>query len=149
MAARQWTDEQRQRQREAIQRWKPWAQSTGPRTAEGKAKASRNGDKGGLWAEVRDLSKMANALLKEQREMLRLIHDLPGTTFSNPRQRSGYDADATACLTMTELQRWLALAVAAYHGQVHSTLRQPPAARWAAGIATTGAPATYPTVTVP
>jgi len=42
---------------------------------------------------------------------------------------------------MTELQRWLALAVAAYHGQVHSTLRQPPAARWAAGIATTGAPA--------
>ena len=73
MAARQWTDEQRQRQREAIQRWKPWAQSTGPRTAEGKAKASRNGDKGGLWAEVRDLSKMANALLKEQREMLRLI----------------------------------------------------------------------------
>lgn len=48
-------------------------QSTGPRTAEGKAKASRNGDKGGLWAEVRDLSKMANALLREQREMLRLI----------------------------------------------------------------------------
>lgn len=73
MAARQWTDEQRQRQREAIQRWKPWAQSTGPQTAEGKAKASRNGEKGGLWAEVRDLSKMVNALLKEQREMLRLI----------------------------------------------------------------------------
>ncbi|MFN8182811.1 MAG: DDE-type integrase/transposase/recombinase, partial [Candidatus Nanopelagicales bacterium] len=73
--------------------------------------------------------------------MMRLIHDLPGTTFSSPRQRSGYDADATACLTMAELQRWLALAVAAYHGQVHGTLRQPPAARWAAGIATTGAPA--------
>jgi len=73
MAARQWTDEQRQRQREAIQRWKPWRQSTGPRTAEGKAKASRNGDKGGLWAEVLDLRKMANALMKEQRELLRLI----------------------------------------------------------------------------
>jgi putative transposase len=36
---------------------------------------------------------------------------------------------------MTELQRWLGLAVAAYHGQVHGTTWQTPAARWAAGVA--------------
>ena len=77
MAARQWTEEQRQRQREAIQRWKPWAQSTGPRTAEGKAKASRNGDKGGLWAEVRDFRKEINQLLREQRELLQRVLPCP------------------------------------------------------------------------
>lgn len=73
MAARHWTEEQRQRQREAIQKWKPWEQSTGPRTAEGKAKASRNGDKGGTWAEVRVLRKLANELLRGQRELLRRV----------------------------------------------------------------------------
>ena len=72
--------------------------------------------------------------------MMQLIHELPGTTFSNPGQRAGYDADGAACLTMTELQRWLALAVAGYHGQVHRTTGQPPAARWADGVATTGPP---------
>lgn len=74
--------------------------------------------------------------------MMQLIHELPGTTFSHPGQRAGYDADGAAWLTMTELQRWLALAVAGYHGQVHGTLRQPPAARWADGIAATGQPVT-------
>lgn len=37
-----WTPESRERQRQAIQNWSPWASSTGPTTAEGKAKASRN-----------------------------------------------------------------------------------------------------------
>lgn len=34
-----WTPERRARQAEAIRRWQPWARSTGPRTAEGKARA--------------------------------------------------------------------------------------------------------------
>jgi len=66
--------------------------------------------------------------------LMQLVHELPGTTFSNPTQRGGYDADATACLTLGELQRWLAVAVAGYHGQVHGTTRQTPAARWADGV---------------
>ncbi|HEY6793774.1 MAG TPA: DDE-type integrase/transposase/recombinase [Kineosporiaceae bacterium] len=70
--------------------------------------------------------------------MMQLVHELPGTTFSNPARRGGYDSAATACLTMTELQRWLALAVAAYHGQLHGTTGQTPAAAWAAGVAATG-----------
>ena len=37
MGATGWSAERRQRQREAIQRWKPWEQSTGPRTREGKS----------------------------------------------------------------------------------------------------------------
>jgi hypothetical protein len=41
-----WTPERRAKQAEAIRRNKPWAKSTGPRTAEGKATSSRNADKG-------------------------------------------------------------------------------------------------------
>ncbi|WP_258725232.1 Mu transposase C-terminal domain-containing protein [Cellulomonas sp. NS3] len=68
--------------------------------------------------------------------MMQQVHELAGTTFSNPRERGGYDSDARAVLTVRELERWLALAVASYHGQVHSTLGQTPAAVWAAGTAT-------------
>ena len=57
MAARTWTPEQRQRQREAIQRWKPWEQSTGPRSDEGKVKVSRNGWKGGARQMLRELAR--------------------------------------------------------------------------------------------
>lgn len=41
-----WTDERRAKQSEAIRRWQPWNLSTGPRTDEGKARSSRNADKG-------------------------------------------------------------------------------------------------------
>ena len=40
-----WTPERRQRQREAIKRWKPWEKSTGPRTEAGKLRSSRNAAK--------------------------------------------------------------------------------------------------------
>src|SRR6476619_2860537 len=68
------------------------------------------------------------------------VHELPGTTFSNPAERGGYDSDRQAALTLDELTRWLALAVASYHGTVHSTLRQTPAGAWAAGVARDGTP---------
>jgi putative transposase len=69
-----------------------------------------------------------------------MVHELPGTTFSNPEQRGEYDADGKAALTMRELERWLVLAVAAYHGSVHGGLSQTPAGRWAQGVAESGTP---------
>jgi len=74
--------------------------------------------------------------------MMVAVHELPGTTFSNPGERRGYDSDARAVLTLRELERWLALAVATYHGQVHSGLGCTPAGRWAELAAAAGAPAT-------
>lgn len=65
-----WTPERRARQAEAIRRWKPWAKSTGPRTAEGKARAKMNGYRGGQWRKLRELSKALNALLRAQRDAL-------------------------------------------------------------------------------
>lgn len=71
---------------------------------------------------------------------MRQIHELPGTTFSNPVERGRYDSEKLAALTLPELEKWLVLAVAGYHGSVHSTLGQTPAGRWAAGVAATGTP---------
>ncbi|MCZ9884729.1 DDE-type integrase/transposase/recombinase [Arthrobacter sp. B2a2-09] len=69
------------------------------------------------------------------------VHELPGTTFSNPVERGRYDSDRMAMLTLRELEKWLTLAVAGYHGTVHRTLGQTPAGRWAEGVAATGVPA--------
>lgn len=71
------------------------------------------------------------------------IHDeLPGTTFSNPIQRGSYDSEKKAALTMEELEKWLVLAAATYHGTVHRTLGQTPAGRWDQGVAKAGRPVT-------
>lgn len=70
MAARTWTQEQRQRQREAIQRWKPWNQSTGPVSLEGKTVAARNADRGGQRDAMRRAIKELREALRAQRDML-------------------------------------------------------------------------------
>ena len=63
-----WTLERRQRQAELIRQWKPWEKSTGPRTAAGKALASRNAWQGGIRPQLRNLTKELNAELAAMRE---------------------------------------------------------------------------------
>ena len=67
MAARNWTPEQRQQQADRIRAWSPWRQSTGPRTAEGRATASRNAWKGGTREALRELAR----LLQSHRDTLK------------------------------------------------------------------------------
>lgn len=67
MAGRNWTPEQRERQREAIKTWKPWEQSTGPKSPEGKARVSQNGWRGGQREAMRELAR----LIAEHRKALR------------------------------------------------------------------------------
>src|SRR3546814_16708411 len=52
-----WTPERRAKQAEAIHRWKPWQESTGPTSPEGKARVSRNGWKGGTRPLLRELAR--------------------------------------------------------------------------------------------
>jgi hypothetical protein len=59
-----WTPERRARQTALIQTWRPWEQSTGPRTPEGKAKVAGNAYKGGTRQRLRELRD----LLREQEE---------------------------------------------------------------------------------
>jgi hypothetical protein len=70
-----WTPERRAKQAALIREWKPWEQSTGPRSVEGKALTARNGYKGGHWRELRKLSKTVNALLRDQRDQLKTTMD--------------------------------------------------------------------------
>jgi len=69
--------------------------------------------------------------------LMELVHALPGTTFSNVGQRGSYDSDKAACLTLDELERWFAVAVAKYyHLRPHEGLDgQQPLRRWQDGIA--------------
>lgn len=62
-----WTSERRARQAQAIHRWKPWEQSTGPRTAEGKQRAARNAYKGGQRATLRTLARLLRELRHDER----------------------------------------------------------------------------------
>lgn len=68
-----WSPERRAKQAEAIRRWKPWLQSTGPKSASGKARASRNAYKGGHWQLLRQLRKILSAALRDQRVDLRSV----------------------------------------------------------------------------
>lgn len=63
-----WTPERRARQAELIKQWQPWKQSTGAKTAEGKARSSRNAFKGGFQAKLRAAMKEVYATLREQKE---------------------------------------------------------------------------------
>jgi putative transposase len=63
------------------------------------------------------------------------VHLLPGTTFSNVKEKGSYNSAKQATMTMTELERWLALEILGrYHKSVHSALQMPPLAAWEKGM---------------
>ena len=66
-----WTPERRARQAELISSWRPWERSTGPRTAEGKARASLNAYRGAKRAGTRALMRALQELLDEQADDLK------------------------------------------------------------------------------
>jgi hypothetical protein len=65
-----WTPERRRKQAELISRWKPWEQSTGPKTNEGKSTVASNAWRGGYREQLRALSKMVNEELRHARELV-------------------------------------------------------------------------------
>jgi putative transposase len=84
--------------------------------------------------------------------LMKLVHELPGTTFSNPAERHCYDSDATACLTLEELTHWLTIAITGlYHNRSHGGLAgETPLSRYRAGMGElTSAGEVLPTVKNP
>ncbi|MBT9585052.1 DDE-type integrase/transposase/recombinase [bacterium] len=69
--------------------------------------------------------------------LMKLVHELPGTTFSNPTERHDYNSEAAACLTMEELTHWLTIAITGiYHQRPHKGLAgDTPLNRYRAGMA--------------
>lgn len=67
--------------------------------------------------------------------LMQLIHQLPGTTFSNVKERGEYNSEEKASLTLSELEKWLAVAVTNYyHKKLHTGLNKPPIEQYREGI---------------
>ncbi|MBF0185827.1 MAG: DDE-type integrase/transposase/recombinase [Magnetococcales bacterium] len=63
------------------------------------------------------------------------LHALPGTTFSNVRQKGDYNSQAKAVMTLDELSKWLVqFFVGVYHKRNHAALGMPPIEKWRRGI---------------
>ena len=66
--------------------------------------------------------------------MMGKVHLLPGTTFSDIRAKGDLERpEKTAAMTIDEMERWLAHAIAGvYHRELHRGIGMPPLAAWAA-----------------
>jgi putative transposase len=74
------------------------------------------------------IERLLGTLLKE-------IHNLPGTTFSNPKERGTYNSDKASAMTLSEFEKWIAIyIVEAYHQRVHSSLKMSPIKKYEEGI---------------
>lgn len=65
---RHWIPKERLKQAKIIKNWQPWKQSTGAKTAAGKARSSQNTYKHGHG--ISKLQKEVRRLLREQRKLL-------------------------------------------------------------------------------
>jgi putative transposase len=74
------------------------------------------------------IERLLGTLLKE-------IHNLPGTTFSNPKERGTYNSDKASAMTLSEFEKWLATyIIEVYHQRVHSSLKVSPVKKYEEGI---------------
>ena len=72
-----WTSARRAKQAQAIQTWRPWEQSTGPRTDKGKAQAAVNARRfHGLSPDVLAERDTARALASHVSKLLRYHSEL-------------------------------------------------------------------------
>lgn len=63
------------------------------------------------------------------------IHTLPGSTFSNPREKGEYDSEGKAALTLSEFEEWLTIyTVDVYHQKFHTGIGMAPVQAWNLGI---------------
>ncbi len=67
--------------------------------------------------------------------LMKLIHTLPGTTFSNVAERGTYPSDKKACLTLAELEHWLTIVITKYyHIKLHKGIHETPMHRYKYGL---------------
>lgn len=63
------------------------------------------------------------------------VHDIPGTTFSNIKERMHYDSEGHACMTFNEFEKWLLIYITKiYQHNIHSGLKTTPYQKWREGI---------------
>lgn len=63
------------------------------------------------------------------------LHNVPGTTFSNTQERDNYKSHKKAVLTLAELEKWLTtFIVKIYHKREHGSLNMSPIEKYEEGI---------------
>lgn len=63
--------------------------------------------------------------------LMSIIHGLPGTTFSNVKEKGDYDSERKATLTLMELHEWTLHKIGRfYHARPHRILGVPPMVAW-------------------
>lgn len=72
------------------------------------------------------------------------IHNLPGTTKSNPSDRGIYDSDREASLTIDKLEAQVWKIIDEYHHSKHSELGMTPLQKWEQGVKRYGQPRQLP-----
>jgi len=74
------------------------------------------------------IERMLGTLSKE-------IHELPGTTFSNPKDRGEYNSEKSATMTLNEFEKWLTIYIIdIYHKRIHSQIQTTPEKKWEEGL---------------
>ena len=72
------------------------------------------------------------------------VHLLPGTTFSNIKEKGDYDSEGKACFTLGEFEAWFTIQVAIYNNTIHSALKIPPRVAWIDELAKRSTPPRFP-----
>lgn len=62
------------------------------------------------------------------------LKTLKGATFSGPDEKGTYDAEGNACMTFSELEKWLVLFFARYHRKIHAGIGTTPLTKWREGL---------------
>lgn len=76
--------------------------------------------------------------------MMGAAHLLPGSTFSNIKDRGDYDSAANSSMTLDELEQWFALEITRYHTERHRSLGIPPVAAWQEAVQSRDTPLRHP-----
>ena len=63
------------------------------------------------------------------------VHDIPGTTYSNIKEKMHYDSEGNACMTFDEFEKWLLIYITKiYQHNIHSGIKSSPYSKWKEGI---------------
>ncbi|MGP5120873.1 Mu transposase C-terminal domain-containing protein [Psychrobacter alimentarius] len=67
--------------------------------------------------------------------IMKRVHELPGTTFSNIKEKDEYNSEKHASLTLHEFEKWfLTYITMDYHESIHSGIERSPKEQWRIGI---------------
>jgi putative transposase len=83
-----------------------------------------------MWRPVREPHYGAH-IERLMGTFMRMVHTLPGTTFSNSKARGDYPSERKACFTLEDFRAWLIEKICrTYHVSKHRGLGEPPTLAW-------------------